>query len=163
MREATPEDDAAVGELLVDAFVSTYAQEMPEVVVSERRKTELRDVASRRKNGVVLVAEEKGEVVATVSLFKPGAKESEAWSADAACLRMMAIHPKHQGKGISAELVSACFDTAKSWQLKAVELHIRRGAMGLARMYERLGFLRVPTGDKDLLPEIYLEAYRREI
>ena len=48
IREAVAADDAAVGELLVEAFVSRYARKMPEVVVTPQRKDELRDVAGKR-------------------------------------------------------------------------------------------------------------------
>ena len=48
LREAGPQDDVAIGELLVEAFVSSYARKLPEVTVTEPRKAELRDVASKR-------------------------------------------------------------------------------------------------------------------
>src|SRR5207244_2080880 len=44
VRDARPEDDAAVGEILVSGYLTRYAQKMPEVVLTERRKAELRDV-----------------------------------------------------------------------------------------------------------------------
>jgi len=47
IREARPEDDAAIGELLVEAFVTQYARKLPEVVYTEERKSALRDVANK--------------------------------------------------------------------------------------------------------------------
>jgi len=47
IREARPEDDAAIGELLVEAFVTQYARNLPEVVYTEERKSALRDVANK--------------------------------------------------------------------------------------------------------------------
>jgi len=38
VREARPEDDAAVGEILVSGYLTRYAQKMPEVVLTDRRK-----------------------------------------------------------------------------------------------------------------------------
>src|SRR5204862_16307 len=43
VREARPEDDPVVGEILVAAYLTRYAQKMPEVVLTERRIAELRD------------------------------------------------------------------------------------------------------------------------
>ncbi|HVG63678.1 MAG TPA: hypothetical protein VNA24_34250 [Hyalangium sp.] len=73
IREARPEDDFAIGELLVDAYITKYAQKMPEVVYTEERKRSLRDVADKRAIAAVLVAEVDGEVAGTVALFPPGA------------------------------------------------------------------------------------------
>ena len=39
IREARPEDDAAIGELLVDAYITQYAKKLPEVVDGLRKAT----------------------------------------------------------------------------------------------------------------------------
>src|SRR4051812_13816677 len=90
VREATPKDDERIGEILVEAFVTAYAQKMPEVVVHDERKRELRAVAEKRKHATILVAELDGKIVGTVSIFKPGAHGTEAWLADGADLRHLA-------------------------------------------------------------------------
>lgn len=78
IRAATAADDDAVGDLLVRAFVDTYARRLPEVVVTDRRKDELRAVAEKRKVASVWVAELNGRVVGTVALWGPGSSRSEA-------------------------------------------------------------------------------------
>src|SRR5690242_581764 len=95
VRPARPEDDAAVGELLIEAFVETYARKLPEVVVTERRKAELRAVAEKRAIAHVWVAELDGQRVGTVSLWPPNAPGSEAFVRDAADIRHMAVSPRH--------------------------------------------------------------------
>jgi hypothetical protein len=87
IREARPEDDFAIGELLVDAYITKYAQKMPEVVYTEERKRSLRDVADKRAIAAVLVAEVDGEVAGTVALFPPGAPGAEAWTPNTADTR----------------------------------------------------------------------------
>lgn len=163
IRKAGEKDDAKIGDLLVRVFISTYAQKMPEVVVGEERKRDLRNVEERRRNGVVLVVDNGDEVVATVSLIPYGKTGSEAWSEDASSLRMMVIDPKYHGQNLSQNLIAECERITGDWGLKAIELHIRRGAHGISKMYERLGFRRAPEGDADHLPEIFLEAFRKEI
>lgn len=160
LREATALDDKKIGDLLVDTFLQTYAKKMPEVVVTEERKVDLRNVAERRQNGRVLVLEDGNEIIATVSLIPYGKKGCETWSKDAACLRMMVVDPRYRGREISEMLIRACVKIAREWKLSAIELHVRRGAHGIARIYENLGFVRSPEGDQDRLPEIFMEAYR---
>jgi predicted N-acetyltransferase YhbS len=158
IREARPEDDATVGELLVEAFITQYAKKLPEVVYTEERKRELRDVASRRKVASVLVAEVDGEVVGTVALYPPGAPGSEAWLPNAADLRGLATSVRHHGTRLARPLLEAAEALARRWGGDVVSLHVRRGAEGVARMYMKRGYVREPSGDLDL-PTVFLEAY----
>jgi predicted N-acetyltransferase YhbS len=158
IREARPEDDAVIGELLVSAFVTQYARKLPEVVYTEARKRELRDVAARRAIATVLAAEVDGEVAGTVALFPPGAPGSEAWLPNAADLRGLATAVRYHGQGLAGPLLDAAEALARRQGLDAVCLHVRRGATGVARMYMKRGYLRAPEGDLDL-PTVFLEAY----
>lgn len=159
LRLATESDDLAIGELLVVSFLETYRKKMPEVVVSNRRLEELQDVKSRRESSHVIVAEQENEIVGTVTLVPWGGKGSEAWTKGASSLRMMALHPKVQGKNLSESLVQECLRVSREWKAPALQLHVRREAPGLHNLYARLGFKRTPEGDLDMLPEIFLTAY----
>lgn len=158
IREARPEDDAVVGELLVEAFLTQYAKKLPEVVYTEERKRELRDVAARRKVATLLVAEVDGEVVGTVALFRPGAPGSEAWLPNAADLRGLATAVRYHGTGLAKPLLDAAEKLARQWGVDAICLHVRKGADGVARMYMKRGYVREPVGDMDL-PSVFLTAY----
>lgn len=158
VREARPEDDAAIGELLVRAFVESYARKMPEVQVTERRKRDLRDVAGKRAVARVWVAERGGEVVGTVSLWPPGAEGSEAWLAGACDLRHLAVDGKHRGGGVSKALIDEAERCARALGATAVCLHVRQGATGVRQVYERRGYRREPKGDLDYRPDVFLEA-----
>ena len=149
VREARPEDDAVVGEILVSGYLTRYAQKMPEVVLTDRRKAELRDVASKRKEALVLVAELEGRVVGTVAVWAPGAAASEAW---------LAIDPAVQGRGLSKPLLDEAERRARQMGAKFVCLHVRRGNRGVARLYMDRGYMRAREGDLDL-PEVLLDAY----
>jgi GNAT superfamily N-acetyltransferase len=159
IREARPEDDAIIGELLVDAYVTQYAKKMPEVVYTEERKRALRDVASKRAVATVLVAEVDGEVAGTVALFPPGAPGSEAWTPRTADLRHLATAVRYHGTGLGRPLLDAAESLARQWGVEAIALHVRRGVRGVAEMYRRRGYVRTPEGDLDDLPRVFLEAY----
>ena len=159
VRLARAEDDAVVGEILVDGYVTAYARKMPHVVVGERRRAELRDVARKRAEATVLVVEHEGRVAGTVAVWKPGSPHSEAWIAGAADLRHLAVDPSLQGKGLSRALLDEAERIARfEWQVSAVCLHVRRGNFGVARLYMSRGYVRDPSGDLSY-PEIELEAY----
>ena len=158
VREARPEDDAVVGEILVCGYLTRYAQKMPEVVLSDRRKAELRDVASKRREALVLVAELDGRVVGTETVWRPGAPASEAWLPEACDLRHLAVGPAVQGRGLSRPLLDEAERRARGMGAKYVCLHVRRGNKGVARLYMDRGYVRAPEGDLDL-PEVLLDAY----
>ena len=157
LREAVAADDEAAGELLVEAFLSSYARKLPEVVVTDRRKAELRDVASKRAIAKVWVVEHEGVVVGTVAMWPPGSHRSEAWISNAADLRHLAVSGAHRGGAVSKLLLDAAEAWARSQRFAGVCLHVRRGAHGVRALYEKRGYLRRPEGDLDLA-EVFLEA-----
>ena len=158
VREAQAEDDAAVGEILVSGYLTRYAQKMPEVVLTDRRKAELRDVASKRKESTVLVLELDGKVVGTVALWAPGSPRSEAWLPEAWDLRHLAFDPAVHGRGLSAPLLDGAEQLARDSGARFICLHVRRGNKGVAKLYMARGYERDAKGDLDL-PEVLLDAY----
>lgn len=163
IREAVAADDAAVGELLVRAFVDMYALRLPDVVVSEQRRTDLRNVAAKRRVAKVWVAEEDGRVTGTVALWPPGAEGSEAWIPGAFDLRHLAIDDARRGSGLAGQLLDVAERHAREAGGRAVCLHVRREAVGVSNLYVKRGYRRAPQGDLDLLPEVFLEAYWLEL
>jgi predicted N-acetyltransferase YhbS len=159
VREATAEDDRAIGELLVDAFEKTYARKLPQVVMSDARRAELRDVKSKRAVAKVWVCARQGKVVGTVAVWPAGAPGSEAWIMGAVDLRHLAVDDGHRGGEVSRGLLDAAERHARQTQATAVCLHVRRGAVGVRRLYESRGYRRRPEGDLDFLPEVFLEAF----
>ncbi len=164
VREARPcgADDQIVGNLLVQAFVETYSKKMPEVVVTEKRRLQLMDVAMRRSQGTVLVAQLGDQIIGSVTLLPPGAAQSEAWIPQAADLRQLAVSPEFQGRGFAENLLTETEKLALSWNASAICLHVRRKASGLASLYRRRGYLRDNSGDLHLsstAPGTILDGY----
>jgi len=159
VRDATEQDDSAIGELLVAAFERTYARKMPEVVMGDERRAELRAVKAKRAIAKVWVYEQAGQVVGTVALWPAGAQRTEAWIPGAVDLRHLAVDEAHRGGAISRRLLETAEAYARQLAASAICLHVRRGATGVRRLYESRGYLRRPDGDLDLQPEVFLEAF----
>lgn len=159
IREALAADDARIGEILVNAFVTAYAQKAPELDVPEWRRTELRDVAARREHALILVAESDETVFGTVALFRPGAKGSESWLEGYADLRHLAVDPLLHGKGLSGPLLDEAIRIAREeWKCAGIAIHIRRGISGLIGFYAKRGFIRDASGDLQR-QHVFLEGY----
>ncbi len=162
IRECEARDDEAVGELLVRAFTARYAKKMPEVTYSEERRRELRNTAEKRKVAKVLVAELDEALVGTVALWPAGAPGSEAWLPESADLRHLAVELGYEGRGISSALLDETERIARAWKCKNICLHVRRGAVGVANVYTKRGYVRAPEGDLDLTApphRVFLEAF----
>ncbi len=163
IREATAADDEAVGDLLVRAFEDTYRRKMPEIVYTERRRAELREVAQKRAVAKVWVAERAGRVIGTVAVWPPGTPGNEAWISGAACLRHLGVSDEARGSGVSTRLLDTGEGWARGQGIATMCLHVRRGVTGVARLYEGRGYVRDPNGDHDRLPEVFLEAFAKQL
>jgi len=159
VRDAQPEDDGVVGDLLVSAFRAAYAAKMPEYSVPEKRERDLRAVAEKRRVATVLVAEVRGRVVGTVALYPPGAAGTQAWLPQSADLRHLATDPSLHGLGLSRPLMDEAERRARKWGVQSISLHVRRGVMGVATLYQRRGYVRAPEGDLHLPGNVELEAF----
>lgn len=158
IRRAEPRDDEALGELLIESFLTAYARELPWVTYGDERRHELRDCKTKREEGLVFVAELDGELAGTVLVYPPGAPHSEAWLPDTADLRQLAVAPKFFGMGLSQPLLDTAEAAAWAMGVERISLHVRRQATGVCKMYERRGYVRAPEGDLTF-PEVELAAF----
>jgi predicted N-acetyltransferase YhbS len=158
VRLAQPRDDFEVGELLVRAFTEQYAVKLPEVVLSDGRRADLRAVAAKREVATVWVATQGERVVGTVALWAPGTPGSEAWLPNAVDLRHLAVDASVRGQRVSGTLLDAAEAKARELHASHVCLHVRQGAVGVRALYEARGYVRQPEGDLDKRPDVFLEA-----
>ena len=160
-RVARPGDDLQIAALLEQSFVTVYEKKL-RLATPEERKRELRDVATRRENGIVGVLELGYRIVGTFSLIAPGSKSSQCWIPEAANLRCLAVDPEYQGYGFADMLVRWSDEVARAWKLSTLCLHIQDGAESLGRLYSRHGYLRSPEGDANSFQGRIL-AYRKSL
>jgi hypothetical protein len=125
LRAATPGDDLRVGELLIETFVSTNKKKLPHLETSDLRIQELRNVRTRRRNGVVYVLELGFQIVGTFSL----------------------IHPRFHGCKLSQIILNQADLIAKEWKVDRTCLHVQDGAIGVSKLYEAHGYRRDQKGD----------------
>ncbi|KAB1942191.1 GNAT family N-acetyltransferase [Micromonospora sp. ALFpr18c] len=149
VRRAEPGDFAAVARLTVAAYEADgqLKGEHGYAVV-------LADVSIRAASGEVLVAvdEATGAVLGSVTFVLPGTPFAELSGPGEAEFRMLAVDPAAQGRGVGAALARACVDRAVELGCTAVVICVRAGMAASAhRLYERLGFVRLP--EKDWSPE----------
>jgi len=136
---------ATLGEIVVRAYRSVGALEGDDEYVPE-----LRDVARRVREAVVFAALDgaDGTPLGCVT-YVPGPDNpwAEHLRDREASIRMLAVDPAAQGRGVGSALVAACLDRARADGRRAVFLHSLPVMAGAQRIYERCGFRRVPERD----------------
>jgi ribosomal protein S18 acetylase RimI-like enzyme len=96
-----------------------------------------------------IVAEQDGALVGSVMLFPPAveAYRGEAARSKVPELRLLAVASKVRGQGVGQALVDACVQRAQRQGATALGLHTSDSMRSAIRLYERMGFVRVPEQD----------------
>ncbi|HSW43601.1 MAG TPA: GNAT family N-acetyltransferase [Patescibacteria group bacterium] len=145
-----------LGEIVVAAYETIGALEGDDEYVPE-----LRDVAGRAREAVVFAAfdEATGMPLGCVTYVPDPSNPWAEHLRDAeASIRMLAVDPAAQGRGVGTALVEACLAQARADGRQAVFLHSLPVMAGAQRIYERLGFHRAPERDW-VLPDFLLMGF----
>lgn len=158
IRNVHADEYARVGALTVDAYTK-----LPGHVHEPDYEAELYDVRSRAEApGVeVFVAVEGDDLLGGVTFVgDPRSPMAEHDLAAAGAIRMLAVDPSAQGKGIGEALVRACVGRARELGLSQIALHSTPWMTTAHRLYGRLGFVRDESLDWVPLPDIHLLGFR---
>ncbi len=159
IRPARTAELAEVGELTLAA----YAAER-ELVEGVGYAAELRDAARRAELGELLVAEDgDGTLVGTVTIARPGTAYAELSQEGELEFRMLGVLPSATGRGIGEALTRAVVERARELAAARVVLCSLSTMTRAHRLYERLGFARMPERDWEPHPGVTLVAYGLEL
>ncbi len=160
VREIRPEEYEALGEVTVAAY-----RALPDGDRYPDYLAELRDVGRRAAEVPVLVAVDgTGRVLGGVAYVPgPGTSYSESEAPDEAGIRMLAVDPAVQGRGVGRLLVEACLDRARAARRRRLVLLTRPFMAAAQRLYESLGFRRAPARDWEFAPGEWLLGYELDL
>jgi len=134
-----------LGEIVVDAYAAIGGLEGDDDYAAE-----LRDVARRAREAVLLAAFDDltGAPLGCVTYVPDAANPwAEHLREGEASIRMLAVAPAAQGRGVGTALLDACLDRARADGRRAVFLHSLPVMEGAQRIYARRGFRRAPDRD----------------
>jgi ribosomal protein S18 acetylase RimI-like enzyme len=158
IRDARPDERAAVGELRVAAYRALGL--LPDG--SEYAQT-LRGLGFEGERGdcavLVAVGEAGNQILGTVTLepFEPGSElAKDDTEAD---LRAFAVAPHAQGQGVGRELLLAVIERAENRGVRRLRLCTQPAMRAAQHLYETTGFSRTPDLDWEPRPGLILRAY----
>ncbi|HTJ75236.1 MAG TPA: GNAT family N-acetyltransferase [Acidimicrobiales bacterium] len=159
VREARPEDYEGLSRLTVAAYKHLLGEDMSPGYVAE-----LADVAGRSEVADLLVAvDDTGTLVGGIA-YVPGPGPL-AWfgEPDLAGLRMLAVAPEAQGRGVGAALIAASVARARRAGKRGLLLHTTASMMAAQRLYQRAGFRRDLDRDQIFDGGLHLIAYALDL
>lgn len=159
IREVRPEEYEEAGRVVAAAYREFVPAEGGEGW--ERYLARVADVAGRADRTVVLVAVDGGRIVggATIELHDVIGDDDEVLPEGTAVLRMLGVLPEARGRGIARALVEEVIARARAAGKHTLLLRTTRLMRAARRLYESMGFERVP--ELDLRgPDVELLAYR---
>jgi ribosomal protein S18 acetylase RimI-like enzyme len=106
-------------------------------------------------------AQEDTDLLGTVVYAAPGSPWQDLGQGEEVEFRMLATAAPARGRGVGEALVRACIERAKLAGAPRLVLSTGPEMLAAHRLYERLGFVRVPERDWSPRPEagILLRAY----
>lgn len=156
IRAVQPSEYDAVGALVVRAYAAILRDSWDDY------RQELADVAGRvADGGTVLVAVDGDRLLGSVTYVPPGLDSAlTEWDdPHAAGIRMLAVEPEEQGRGTGRALSLACIEAAQRDGARRLILHTTDANGPAKRLYESMGFRRLPAQDVEIDGRFWLRAY----
>jgi ribosomal protein S18 acetylase RimI-like enzyme len=158
VREVRPTEYQEAGALVVAAY-----RALPGPHVSDGYSGQLSDVERRASEAEVLVAVEGGLLGCVTFVPDATSPWAELLHDHESGIRMLAVDPKVQSRGVGRALLRACLDRAGRIGQNALFLHSTPWMHAARHLYVQAGFVRVPDRDWLPVPDVPLLAFRREL
>ncbi|MED2974870.1 GNAT family N-acetyltransferase [Fictibacillus sp. B-59209] len=148
--------------------ITAYKQ-YEHAVPAEHLKVLLKAISSEItvENGVeYLVAESDGAVAGSVVLFPPrtDAYEGLTGALDYPEIRMLVVDTQFRQQGIGKSLIEECINRSQKKGFPSIGLHTADFMKSAVKLYERLGFIRLPQFDFVPLDDgIVVKAYHFDL
>ena len=150
---ARPEDYPRIAELTVGVYVDGG-------LATPAYAPELADVEGRASRSELLVVRDTaGRVVGSVALVLAGDFGNVTASDAEAAFRMLVVDLDVQGQGVGRLLVTECLERARAAGKRRMVLSTDPLMTAAHRLYERLGFTRLPERDWSPVSGVDLLVY----
>lgn len=139
IRLAREHELIAAGRLVRRAYETAYRLE-PEYL------EEIGDAVGRSRSAQVWVAVDagSGELLGSITTPFPGERLQNDTAIGEMDLRLLGVAPAARGRGVGERLMQHCLELARERGAQRVVLHTASQMAPAQRLYERMGFARIP-------------------
>lgn len=156
IRPAVPDEYDAVGELTVEAY-------MHDGFVRGEYAMTLRAAADRAAKAELWVAADSSGLLGTVTYCPVGSVYREIGKDDEGEFRMLGVAGRARGLGVGTALTQRCIDRTRELGQRRIVMSSATYMTTAHRLYERLGFHRLPERDWAPIPGVELYAFALDL
>jgi ribosomal protein S18 acetylase RimI-like enzyme len=156
IRLAVPGEYDAVGELTVEAYAH-------DGFVKGDYAMTLRAAADRAAKAELWVAADDEGLLGTVTYCPPGSVYREIGLDDEGEFRMLGVAGRARGLGIGTALTWRCVERSRELGLARLVMSSASYMTTAHRIYDRLGFVRIPERDWSPIPGVDLHAFSLDL
>ena len=162
IRDARPGELAAIGAVTLAAYGEYFPPEPWGPWIGYRE--DLGAVERRASESEQIVAVLEGSIVGAVAFYPVGTDEgAQGRPADWASIRYLAVHPDARGRGIARALTEECIRRARERGSKVVGLMTGNFMAAAQKLYDSMGFVRIPELDETPAPGVVGMQYRLDL
>lgn len=158
IRLASPAEYDAVGELTAEAYRSDGF-----IPVESDYELSLRAAADRAAKAELWVAADTSDLLGTVTYCPTGSVYREIAEDGEGEFRMLGVAAKARGLGIGTALTRHCIQRSRDLSFDRVVMCSASYMTTAHRLYERLGFTRLPERDWSPRPGVDLFAFTLDL
>lgn len=154
VRRIAPHEHDAVSRLSVEAYAHDHE-------LTDSYRASVGDVATRAREHEVWVAQDRvtGDLLGTVATPRPGAHVSPLGRDGELDFRLLAVAPRARRRGVGALLTRFVVELARERGLRRVVMSSGPTMTDVHRLYERLGFTRLPERETRVVDGATLLAF----
>ncbi|HEY5853471.1 MAG TPA: GNAT family N-acetyltransferase [Aldersonia sp.] len=158
VRPAHPDEYVQIGEFTTEVYVGEGF-----IPASSEYAATLADTEARARDTEIFVGVHNGRVAGSITVARPGSSYAPLAADDELEFRMLAVAKAARGRGLGSTLVRHVLDLAAAEGCRAVVLSTMASMVEARRLYERLGFVRVPERDWEVVPGVLLPVLEYQL
>jgi GNAT superfamily N-acetyltransferase len=147
VRNAKPEEHAAIGQLMVNVYSALPGFPSPAAMPGYYQMLAQVGLLTEKPEAEILVAVDAEETLAGALVYfgnmsHYGTPSTATQQTRAAGFRFLAVDASFQGKGIGRQLAEACIAKAKQSGKASLIIHTTAYMQTAQRLYQHMGFIR---------------------
>lgn len=154
LRDAVRQDFNEIAHISVEAY-QQYGEALTPENWSKMQAT-LTNVSNTANLASLIVAEENNYILGSIAYYAPGKSNPNIFPVEWSSIRLLAVTPAHQRKGIGKLLVQECIQRAQQDNASAIGLYTSELMTVARKMYPKMGFQQ----DKELPSILGLRYWR---